>query len=130
MIDYSGNVLPHNPKVAVEVSPAYTFRQNQIFFTWRFLGERQANVANAFQLPSFHMFNVGLSSQINRHFKASLIVNNLFNSTGLMNFFGPNQFGSNANSVTSEFVEQNPDATFIVVPVLPRTIMLKLAYDF
>ena len=50
--------------------------------------------------------------------------------TGLMNFFGPNQFGSSASAVTPAFVEENPEATFMVVPVLPRTIILKLAYDF
>jgi len=130
IIDYSGNDLPHNPKIALEVTPSYQIGQQRIFLTWRYLGERQGNVPNAFQLPAFSIFNAGITSRISQKFNASLIVNNLLNSTGLMNFFGPNQFGSSASAVTPEFVEQNPNATFMVVPVLPRTIMLKLAYDF
>lgn len=130
IIDYSGNELPHNPKIVLEVSPSYTFGRHEVFATWRYLGERQANVANAFQLPAFSQFNAGISSRLSEHFSAMLIVNNLLNSEGLMNFFGPNEFGGNSNSVTKTFVEENPDASFIVVPVLPRSIILKIGYNF
>ncbi|MEM9820049.1 MAG: TonB-dependent receptor [Bacteroidota bacterium] len=130
VIDYSGNDLPHNPKIAFELTPSYRLGRHRVFASYRYLGERQANIANAFQLPAFGMLSAGIDSRITRQLNATLIINNLLNSAGLMNFFGPNEFGSNASAVTPEFVEQNPDATFMVVPVLPRTILLKLAYDF
>ena len=61
---------------------------------------------------------------------SSLIANNLFNSTGLLNFFGPNEFGSNANAATADFIDQNPNASFVVFPISPRSIFFKVGYDF
>ena len=100
ILDYSGNDLPHNPKLSVELTPSYTFKKSQIFLTWRYLSERQGNVANAFQLPAFSTLNAGISTQFKKHFYISFSVNNIFNSAGLMNFFGPNDFGSNASAAT------------------------------
>jgi len=71
-----------------------------------------------------------LSYQLNNHVNVSLIVNNIFNSAGLINFFGPNEFGSNSNVATPMFIEENPEATFVVLPINPRSIYLKIGYDF
>jgi hypothetical protein len=59
-----------------------------------------------------------------------MLATNLFNSEGLANFFGANSFGANANGVTPEFIAANPDASFIVFPVLRRRVLLKLNYSF
>lgn len=130
VIDFSGNELPHQPKLTLEFIPSYQIGTYQIFASWRYLGERQANVANAHQLPGFSMFRAGVSGQISKHISASLTCNNLFNSTGLMYSFGLNEFGSSSNAATSEFIAENPNASFIVVPVLPRTVVLKVGYSF
>jgi len=128
--DFSGNDLPHNPKIAFEMTPSYKLDKLEIFFTWRFTGEREANVANAFQLPSFSLFNAGVTLAANKTWNISLLANNLFNSEGLMNFLGPNEFGSNANAATKDFIAQNPDATFVVFPVAPRTVQLRADFRF
>ena len=47
-----------------------------------------------------------------------------------MNFFGPNEFGSNSNAATADFINQNPNASFVVFPISPRSIFLKVGYDF
>lgn len=57
------------------------------------------------------------------------MVTNLFSSEGLANFFGANSFGASANGATAEFIQANPDASFVVVPVLPRSTLLKLNYS-
>ena len=130
ILDYSGNELPHQPKLTLEFIPAYQFKSYQFFAAWRYLGERQANVANAHQLPGFSTFRAGVSGQLSRHISMSLVCNNLLNSTGLMYSFGLNEFGSSSNAATPEFVAENPDASFIVMPVLPRTVVLKVGYRF
>ena len=130
ILDYSGNELPHQAKLTLEFIPTYQVKNYQFFAAWRYLGERQANVANAYQLPGFSMFRAGVSGRLSKHVSASLICNNLFNSTGLMYSFGLNEFGSSSNSATPEFVAENPEASFIVMPVLPRTVVLKIGYQF
>jgi len=130
VIDYSGNKVPHNPNAMLEISPIYKTGKIDIFATWRYMGEREGNVANAFQLPAFSTINAGVGYQLNKQVNISLIANNLFNSTGLMNFFGPNEFGSNSNAATTDFINQNPNASFVVFPISPRSIFLKVGYDF
>lgn len=130
ILDYSGNELPHQPKLTLEFIPTYQIKNYQLFAAWRYLGERQANVANAHQLPGFSTFRAGISGQLSRHISMSLICNNLLNSTGLMYSFGLNEFGSSSNAATPAFVAENPEASFMVVPVLPRTVVLKVGYAF
>lgn len=130
ILDFSRNDLTHNPKLSFEVTPNWQAKQFNAFFTWRYIGERQGNIANAFQLPAFHLFNLGLGYQFNKSIYSNLIINNVFNSEGLMNFFGPNEFGSNSNAATSEFINNNPDASFVVFPVSPRTLRLLIGYKF
>lgn len=130
IVDYSGNKVPHNPNLMLAVSPKYQLGKINIFATWRYMGEREGNVANAFQLPAFSTVNAGIGYQLKENMNISLIANNLFNSAGLMNFFGPNEFGSNSNAATKEFINQNPNASFVVTPISPRSIFLKVGYNF
>ena len=121
---------PFNPKLMFNLGTEYQRNKINAFLRWQFMGEREGNVANAFQLAAYSIFNTGLGYAINGHLSADILVTNLFNSEGLANFFGPNSFGANANSAGPEFIRDNPDASFIVVPVLPRGGILKLSYRF
>ncbi|WP_345274988.1 TonB-dependent receptor [Litoribaculum gwangyangense] len=126
--DFSGNTLPFNPRLMFNFSNEYQKNKISAFFKWQFMGKREGNVANGFKLPAYSIFNLGLGYEINEKLSANLLVNNLFNSEGLANFFGENSFGANANGATPEFIQANPDASFVVVPVLPRGTLLKLNY--
>ena len=128
--DFSGRTVPFNPNLMFNLGTEYRNTQFMAFLRWQFLGEREGNIANAFQLPSYSIFNGGLGYQIDQNWSVDLLVTNLFNSEGLANFFGANNFGANANGVTTDFVQANPDASFIVVPVLPRGTLIKLNYTF
>lgn len=128
--DYSGNLLPFNPKLMFNVSGEVQKDKFHGFLKWQFMGEREGNVANAFQLPAYSIFNLGIGYSINEHLSADVLVTNLFNSKGLANFFGANSFGASANGANAQFIQDNPDASFVVVPVLPRGVMLKLGYRF
>ncbi len=130
IIDYSGNDLAFNPNFMFNLGTAYENNKFSTFLKWKFMGEREGNVANAFQLPSYSIFNFGAGYAFTKNLTANLLVTNLFNSEGLANFFGTNSFGASANGVTKEFIAENPDASFIVVPVLPRASMVQLSYSF
>ena len=130
IIDYSGNILPFNPKLMFNFSSEYQKKYISAFIKWQFLGKRYGNVSNGFILPAYSIFNTGVSYEISKHISVSMLATNLFNSEGLANFFGANSFGANANGVTPEFIAANPDASFIVFPVLRRRVLLKLNYSF
>jgi len=128
--DFSGNTLPFNPNLMFNLGSEYRNEQFNAFLRWQFMGEREGNIANAFQLASYSIFNGGLGYKIDNNWSVDLLMTNIFNSEGLANFFGANSFGANANGATADFIQANPDASFSVVPVLPRGTLLKLNYNF
>ncbi|MFS4467834.1 TonB-dependent receptor [Maribacter sp. 2210JD10-5] len=130
ILDFSGNILPFNPKIMFNLGAEYEQKRFNGFLRWQFMGEREGNVANAFQLAPYSVFNAGMGYQIDKNWSLDVLVTNLFNSDGLANFFGANSFGASANGVTGDFVQENPDASFVVVPTLPRGSMLRMSYAF
>ena len=130
IIDYSGNALPFNPNLIFNLSSEFKKNKFSAFLKWQYMGKRDGNVANAFKLPAYSTFNFGTGYQINKHLSANILITNLFNSTGLANFYGANSFGASAIGATSEFINANPDASFVVFPVLRRRGMLELNYNF
>jgi len=128
--DFSGNALPFNPSMMFNFGAEYQKNKFDAFLRWQFMGEREGNIANSFQLASYSIFNTGLGYSINKNLSIDVVVTNIFNSEGLANFFGANSFGANANGATTDFIQDNPDASFVVVPVLPRGSLLKLSYTF
>ncbi|MEP3838743.1 MAG: TonB-dependent receptor [Algibacter sp.] len=128
--DYSGNTLAFNPKLMFNAAAEFSKNKLSSFLKWKYTGKREGNIANAFQLDAYSVFDAGLGYKISKNISANLLVTNLFNSDGLANFFGANSFGANANGVTSEYINENPDASFIVVPILPRSTLLQLNYKF
>ncbi|GMN11018.1 TonB-dependent receptor [Croceitalea sp. MTPC9] len=130
ILDYSDNTLPFNPKLIFNLGVEYEKSNFNSFARWQFMGKRVGNVANAFQLQAYSIFNVGFGYDITNNIYTNILVTNLFNSEGLANFFGANTFGASANGVTSQFIQENPNASFVVVPVLPRGMLFRLGYRF
>ena len=128
--DYSGNRLSFNPNVMFNLGVDYHKDKWSGFLRWQFMGAREGNIANAFQLPSYSIFNAGCGFKFSQNLSANLVVTNLFNSEGLANFFGPNSFGASANDATADYLQSNPNASFVVVPVLPRGTLLGMNYKF
>ncbi|MGB5554271.1 MAG: TonB-dependent receptor, partial [Flavobacteriaceae bacterium] len=128
--DYTDNTLPFNPKVMFNLGAEYQKNKLNGFLRWQYMGEREGNIANAFQLAAYSIFNAGIGYALTDHLTADILVTNLFNSDGLANFFGANSFGASANGATADFIKDNPDASFVVVPILPRGSMLRLSYRF
>jgi len=128
--DFSGNTLAFNPSLMFNLGTEFQKDKISAFVKWQYMGKREGNIANAFQLAAYSTFNLGLGYEFTENLSANLLVTNLFNSEGLANFFGANSFGANANGATQSFINQNPDESFVVVPILPRGTLLKVSYMF
>jgi len=126
--DFSGNNLAFNPKLLFNLGSNYSNKKLSALFKWQFIGKRQGNVSNGFQLDAYSVFNAGIGYELSKNLSANLLVNNLFNSEGLANFYGANSFGASGSGATPEFVANNPDASFIVIPILPRSSLIRLNY--
>jgi len=75
------------------------------------IGDRFGNLENSFTLPAYSRWDASVRWDINNQWYITLLGTNIFNSAGLNNFFGPNQFGSNADAATAEFIENNPSVS-------------------
>ncbi len=128
--DYSDNTLPFNPKLMLNLGTEYEKNSFSAFLKWQYMGKRYGNVANGFELAAYSIFNLGTGYKMTENLSANIVITNLFNSEGLANFFGANSFGANANGATPEFIANNPDASFVVFPVLQRRGLLTLNYSF
>lgn len=130
ILDFADNTLPFTPSTMFNLGASYQKDKLNGYLNWQFMGQREGNIANAFQLPSYSVFNLGLGYQINSRLSIDMTATNLFNSEGLANFFGANTFGANANGTTTDFIQTNPNASFVVVPILPRGTMFRVNYLF
>ena len=123
-LDFSENRAPHNPDFISRVSVFYQSKNILAELIHRYVGGRFANAENSFWLDGFGAFDFDITYDINEKMHVGLHGSNIFNSSGLMNFFGPNEFGSNSNQATKEYISNNPNGSFVVFPILPRTIEL------
>jgi len=92
LVSYSGNETDNIARSIINITPSYNIDRFYAQFTWSFMGRRQANVANAFLLPSFSQFNFGTGYDISKNFQLSFNINNLFNTYGVMSWSRPGSF--------------------------------------
>ena len=128
--DFSGNALPHTPKLMSRITLLSKVNQLLTSLSWQHMGSRFGNVENSFTLPSFNTIDANINFTFNDKFNLGVKIENLLNSAGLMNFFGPNEFGSSANAATNNYIQNNPNASFVVFPILPRAVYLSGSYSF
>jgi outer membrane receptor protein involved in Fe transport len=92
LVTYSGNETDNIARSIINITPAYNIDKFYAQLTWSFMGKRQANVANAFLLPSFSQFNFSTGYDVSKNFQLSLNINNLFNTYGVMSWSRPGSF--------------------------------------
>ena len=130
IVNFDNNQIPHNPKFLVNLELVYDKDSWHFGVNANHVGKRYGNLENAFILPAYTTLGTDLGYAISNQFSVGLRVRNLFNSAGLANFFGPNQFGSNSDAASAEFIQNNPDASFVVFPIMPRIFYLSIDYTF
>lgn len=132
--EFHGNNLVNVPKIITDATISYKFDRFKAYFNGRYTGKRPANRRNTLEMPGFAMFSGGLSCDLTKHISASFKVSNIFNSVGLMDFDGLGLLGKTKEDLTNEVISDNNAADapnpYFIRPVLPRSMMLSLEYDF
>ncbi len=129
-LDYSGNDLPHIPILMSKIGLEVDLDKFIASMNWQYMGARYGNIENAFRLNQYSTFGLAGNYKISESIELGLQITNMFNSSGLLNFFGPNEFGSSANQATESYIVNNPNASFVVFPILPRAVYLSASFDF
>ncbi len=135
IVDLSGKPVAGSTSSTFDLSPiditnrfALFNNRAELMINYRRFAERFANSQQAFTLPSFHLFKLGLSYKLNNAFSASVNINNLFNEIGILRFNGYNAVAGFPENVTQEFIEENPDTWFKVQRSLPRAYYFTINY--
>jgi len=92
LVSFSGNEVDNIARSIINITPSYNLDRFYAQLTWSYMGKRQANVANAFLLPSFSQFNFSTGYDVTKNFKLGLVINNLFNTYGVMSWSRPGTF--------------------------------------
>lgn len=130
LIDYSGNESENNPNVIVTLTPTYYTDKFYTLLQYKYLGKRQANQPNAYEIPGFGQLDFGIGYNITKRFKASININNLTNNFGIMTSLAPGDIlqAFNPNRVTKAQIAANPNAVHPVIAIQPRSYFLTLTY--
>ncbi len=130
LVDYTGNFAENNPNLLVTLTPTYSTDKFYALLQYKYLGKRQANQPNAYEVPGFSQLDLGLGYNISERFRASLNVNNLANTFGIMTSLAPGDIlqAFNPNRVTKAAIEANPNAVHPVIAIQPRAYFLTLSY--
>ena len=102
------------------------------FISWKFLGNREANVPNTFALKAFSQFDFGIGYDLSKNWKVSGNINNLSNVNGVMSWSAPGGFPASLDlqGFTPDKRAANPNATFSILTIQPRSYYLTVAYSF
>jgi iron complex outermembrane recepter protein len=131
-VDNSGNGIAFLPNVMANITPEYSNGKFYAGLTWSYMGARQANFANAFELPAFSQLNLSMGYDITPKFRLSANINNVLDQYGVMGWVGPGTFPDNLNldGLTKEAIAKNKDAFHQAIAIPARAYFLALSYKF
>ena len=98
------------------------------------MGKRQANVANAFMIPSFSQFNLATGYTFSKNLQLNFIVNNLFDTYGVMSWSRPGTFlqaldrQGFTKEMYNEAVKNNTPYSTIGIPARSYFLSLNLKF--
>jgi len=129
-VRFDGKGLPHQPKLSSFLSLRYEKDQLSGALGWRYMGSRYGNFENSFKMAAYSTFDININYDLSSRWYVGFRGQNILNTAGLNNFFGPNEFGSSSNAATTEYITANPNASFVVFPISGRSIFLSVGYQF
>jgi len=114
----------------VDITNTFSFgkKKGTLLINYRRFAERFANSQQAFTLPDFGIWKLGVTYQIRDNISASYNINNLFNEIGVLRFNGIDEVAGFPENVTPSFISQNPDQWFKVQRSLPRAMYVTLNF--
>ncbi|MEM1120013.1 MAG: TonB-dependent receptor [Bacteroidota bacterium] len=132
IVDFSGNETDNNANIMLNASANYS--KDKLFATvnWSLMGERVANVPNAFNLPAFDQTNLSVGYRFTDNFQVQANINNVFNQEGIMGWSAPGGFPAalDRQGFTSADLAANPNAVYSSLSIPPRAYFLTLIYKF
>ena len=134
LVSYSGNETDNIARSIANITPSYNLDKFYAQLTWAFMGKRQANVANAFLLPSFSQFNFSTGYDLSKHFALSLVINNIFNTYGVMSWSRPGSFlqALDRQGFTKEMYEEavKNNTPYSTVSIPARAYFITATFKF
>ncbi len=132
LVTYHGNKLDNVPPVMVTIAPTYTVGKFYASVNYQYMGKRWANVANAFQLPSFHAADLNMGYTISKSVQLSASINNLFNTYGVMAWAAPGGFPASLDTqgYTPAMKAANENNIYSTLSILPRAYFLTVTFKF
>ena len=131
-VDNSGNKTASVAKVMANITPEFSTGKFYVGLTWSYMGGRQANFANAFELPAFSQFNLALAYDVTPKLKLSANINNLTNNYGVLGWIGSGTFPYNVNleSHPKSEIASQPNAFHQAIAIPARAFFLTVTYKF
>lgn len=130
--DFSGNKTDNNASVILNINPIYNGDKFYASLNFSYMGARQANVVNAFELPAFTTVDLSLGYDFSKKFRLQANVNNVLDTYGVLGWTGPGGFPAalDRQGFTKEYVAANPNAVFSTQGSMPRAYFLTATYKF
>lgn len=132
LLDFSGNETDNNANVILNINPIYNGDKFFAGVNISYMGARQANVPNAFDLPAFTTVDLSAGYDLTKKMRIQGNLNNLFNVYGILGWTGPGGFPAalNRQGFTKEYIAANPNAIFATQGNMPRALFFTLTYKF
>ncbi len=131
-ISNSGNQTANVPNVMFNITPEFHTDKLYANITWNYMGDRQANFANAFIMKAFSQFNFAAGYNVSKALTISGNVNNLLNSYGVLGWVAPGTFPNNLNleGLSKAQVTASPTAFYETFGTPARSFFLTASYKF
>ena len=130
----NGNVAENVPNLMFNLTPMYTFGKGYVLLTYKYLGNRAANMSNAFTLPGFGQLNLSAGYDLSKRISLQANINNLTNTFGIMNWSSTTKYALvdafGHSSFTPERRRESPESIYSVVPIQPRAYFMTVKYTF
>jgi len=132
VVDFSGNEADNSANVIFNINPIYNGEKFFGSLNFSYMGERQANVPNAFTLPAFGTVDLAFGYDVTPKLRLQLNINNVFDKYGIMGWQGPGGFPAalNRDGFPPEFIANNPNSIFSTQGSMPRAYFLTATYKF
>ncbi|WNH12582.1 TonB-dependent receptor [Thalassobellus suaedae] len=132
LLDLSGNEVENTPYLMFNINPMYNGEKLFGAVNISYMGDRQANNQNAWQMPAFTTVDLTVGYDFSEKLSLQANVNNVLNTYGILGWFGTGGFPAalDREGVSPEFVAANPTSPFSSQGSMPRSLFLTATYKF
>jgi outer membrane receptor protein involved in Fe transport len=132
ILDFSGNETENTPTLMFGLTPTYNIDKFNVSLNYTYMGDRQANIPNAFKLPAFGQADLSLGYEVSKKLRLQGNINNVLNTYGILGWSGPGGFPAalNRQGFTKDYVAANPNAVFATQGSMPRAYFMTVSYKF